>query len=227
MRPPCWERHPGWMQGQKGAPLLHLLPRCSAPLRIRPGDSGWANKTPDAHQTPGTTTPPGPLSHPGAGRSLLPRGRREHPASGRCPPACAYVPGREAMPALALAGGAAVSGGAGSAPRPPPQVTRGRGRQRTCQLLWKTAGRKAALFAAPGSGASTAWARASRHSPPRGGSTAGRRRPGVAQVGSSQGWGLFRQHGTCPNPGPITQPLICTQAPSPPATTGVDGPRFC
>lgn len=204
MRPPCREDQPGWMQGQRGGRTPHLLPRCSAPLRIRLGGGRWANKAPSAHHAPGTTVAldPSPscpgLPMPGAAQkhpvgTLEPSWSRQVPAApagtmstphrGRCPPACVYVPGREAMPALALAGGAAASGGAGSAPRPPPRVMGGRGKQRTCQLLWKTAGRKAALFAAPGSGASAAWARASRHSPPRGGSTGGREWPGVAQVG--------------------------------------------
>lgn len=91
------------------------------------------------------------------------------------------------------AGGAGLRAAAGSSPRRLPRVTGGRGRQRTCQLLWKTAGRKAALFAARGSGASAAWAGASLCSPPRGGSTAGK--PREAQVGCGFGGGLPRTEG--------------------------------
>lgn len=97
-----------------GSPRLVLPPRPAG--GFEPPRSGQAGATPQA-----------------------PRAPRAGPV-----PAC---PRRRARAGDdAGAGGAAASGGAGSAPRPPPppRVTGGRGRQRTCPLLWKTAGSKAA-----------------------------------------------------------------------------------
>lgn len=55
MWPPWCGGQPGWTQSQKGDLMLHLLPQCSAPLRMGPGGSRWANKAPSGHHMPGTT----------------------------------------------------------------------------------------------------------------------------------------------------------------------------
>lgn len=170
--------------------------------------AAWITTAPSARPSPVRATASAP-KHPAA--------TPKHPATSfePCTPQPCHLPpgpprlrqppsGAGARPRLragaggdAGAGGAGLRAAAGSSPRRLPRVTGGRGRQRTCQLLWKTAGRKAALFAARGSGASAAWAGASLRSPPRGGSTAGK--PREAQVGCGfggvspgrRGWGGF------------------------------------
>lgn len=214
---------------QRGAPTPHLLPRCSAPLRTSPGGGGRARTAPGAHHAPGTAVTARPsLSRPGV---PTPGTAHKRPAGSSEPPWSRQVPaapgGRAGahLPAPTCRGGS----GAGARPRRCCGCERGRGeraeaaghrrprRQRTCQLLWKTAGRKAALLAAPGSGASAAWAPASQHSPPR------RRQLGVAQVGWSRR-GLLRRHTACPDTVPSTASGLPACTPTP-ATTGTAGPR--
>lgn len=126
--------------GQRGAPTPHLLPRCSAPLRISPGGGERARTASGAHHAPGTTVTAHPsLSRPGVPTAGTAQEPEQHPSlshrkAGRSPPPPGAGPvptcprlraGAGAVPALALAGAAAASGGAGSAPRP--RVTGGRG----------------------------------------------------------------------------------------------------
>lgn len=168
-----------------------------APLTEPP----WGPHTWRCPKTPAWSCEP-----PGAGRSRRPRGR-----------AGAH------LPAPTCRGGS----GAGARPRRCCGCERGRGeraeaaghrrprRHRTCQLLWKTSGRKAALLAAPGSGASAAWAPASQHSPPR------RRQPGVGQVGWSRRGLTVRAPTPCPAP-----PLLCLRAPPPQQQLALPVPGF-